>query len=41
MPASVCRSMSSSGATLTAPVLVARGRCIGTATARTTNCIDG
>jgi hypothetical protein len=34
IPASVCRSMSSNGATVRAPVLVARGRFIGAATAR-------
>ena len=35
MPALVFRSTSSSGAMLTAPVLVFSGRRIGTATART------
>src|SRR3954462_15242883 len=35
MPPSVCRSISSSGATVTAAMLVCSGRFIGTATART------
>ena len=35
MPPSVCRSISSSGATVTAAMLVCSGRFIGAATART------